>query len=85
MKKRTPDEVPPRGAGTAGAARFESTLAAYETGKTSFDALLATEADYLRLRLQYYEFVARQRTGHRHVRALAERGHRMEQENSSWR
>lgn len=38
---------------------FESTLAAYETGKTSFDALLATEADYLRLRLQYYEFVAR--------------------------
>jgi outer membrane protein TolC len=38
---------------------FESTLGAYQTGKTSFDAVLTTETDYLRLRLQYYEFVAR--------------------------
>jgi outer membrane protein TolC len=38
---------------------FESTLAAYQTGKTSFDAVLITETDYLRLRLQYYDFVAR--------------------------
>ena len=38
---------------------FESTLTAYQTGQTSFDAVLATETDYLRLRLQYYEFVAR--------------------------
>jgi outer membrane protein TolC len=38
---------------------FESTLAAYETGKTSFDSILETQTDYLRLRLQYYEFLAR--------------------------
>ncbi len=38
---------------------LESTLASYQSGKTSLDAVLATEADYLRLRLQYYEFVAR--------------------------
>lgn len=38
---------------------FESTLAAYETGRTSFDAILETQTDYLRLRLQYYELLAR--------------------------
>lgn len=38
---------------------LDSTLASYQSGKTSLDAVLATEAEYLRLRLQYYEFVAR--------------------------
>lgn len=38
---------------------FDSTLAAYQTGKTPFDAVLTTEADYLRLHLQYYELLLR--------------------------
>ena len=38
---------------------FESTLAAYQTGNAPFDAILTTETDYLRLRLQYYEFLLR--------------------------
>lgn len=37
---------------------FESTLAAYQTGQTSFDSILTSETEYLRLRLQYYEFLA---------------------------
>ncbi len=38
---------------------FESTLAGYQTGSAPFDAILATETDYLRLRLQYFELLAR--------------------------
>ena len=38
---------------------FESTLAAYQTGKAAFDAILTTETSYLRLQLQYYDFLAR--------------------------
>jgi outer membrane protein, heavy metal efflux system len=38
---------------------FDSTLAAYQTGKAPFDAILETETSYLRLQLQYYEFLAR--------------------------
>ena len=45
---------------------FESTLAAYQTGAASFDAILATQTDYLRLRLQYYDFLAR------HAQAIVE-------------
>ncbi|HEX6098759.1 MAG TPA: TolC family protein [Thermoanaerobaculia bacterium] len=37
---------------------FESTLAAYQTGNAPFDAILTTETDYLRLRMQYFEFLA---------------------------
>jgi outer membrane protein TolC len=37
---------------------FESTLTAYQTGSASFDAILDTETNYLRLRLAYYEFLA---------------------------
>lgn len=37
---------------------FESTLAAYQTGNAPFDAILATETDYLRLRTQYFGFLA---------------------------
>ncbi|HEX2832829.1 MAG TPA: TolC family protein [Thermoanaerobaculia bacterium] len=37
---------------------FESTLAAYQTGKAPFDAILSTETAYLRLQLQYYDFLA---------------------------
>ena len=44
---------------------LESTLTAYQTGKTSLDAVLTTASDYLRLRLQYYELVAR------HAQAIA--------------
>lgn len=39
---------------------FESTLAAYQTGRTMFEAVLETQTDYLRLRLQSFDFVARQ-------------------------
>jgi cobalt-zinc-cadmium efflux system outer membrane protein len=38
---------------------FDSTLAGYQTGKSSLDAVLDTEAAYLRLQLQYYDFAAR--------------------------
>jgi cobalt-zinc-cadmium efflux system outer membrane protein len=38
---------------------FESTLAAYQTGSAPFDAILGAETTYLRLRLQYYDFLAR--------------------------
>jgi cobalt-zinc-cadmium efflux system outer membrane protein len=38
---------------------FDSTLAAYQTGSVPFDAILAAEAAYLRLHLQYYDFLAR--------------------------
>jgi outer membrane protein, heavy metal efflux system len=37
---------------------FESTLAAYQTGGAPFDAILTTETDYLRLRMQYFDFLA---------------------------
>lgn len=36
---------------------FESTLAAYQTGKTSFDAILDAHGSYLRARLQHLEFL----------------------------
>jgi outer membrane protein TolC len=38
---------------------FESTLAAYQTGKAAFDAILTTQTAYVRLRLQYFDFLAR--------------------------
>ena len=38
---------------------FESTLAAYQSGRAPFDAILTTETDYLRLRLQYFDFLTR--------------------------
>jgi len=38
---------------------FESTLAAYQTGNAPFDAILTTQTDYLRLRLQYFDFLLR--------------------------
>ncbi len=38
---------------------FESTLAAYQTGTAPFDAVLTTETDYLRLHLQYFDYLAR--------------------------
>jgi outer membrane protein, heavy metal efflux system len=38
---------------------FDSTLAAYQTGKASFDSILTTLTDYVRLQLDYYEFLAR--------------------------
>jgi outer membrane protein TolC len=37
---------------------FESTLAAYQTGGAPFDAILTTETDYLRLRMQYFDYLA---------------------------
>jgi outer membrane protein TolC len=37
---------------------FESTLTAYQTGKTNFDAVLAAESTYLRLQLDYYQYLA---------------------------
>ncbi|MEK6372242.1 MAG: TolC family protein [Acidobacteriota bacterium] len=45
---------------------FESTRAAYEGGKTSLDAVLASEAAYLRLEIDYYDFLAR------HIKAIAD-------------
>lgn len=45
---------------------FESTRAAYEGGKTTLDAVLASEAAYLRLAIDYYAFLAR------HIKAIAD-------------
>jgi len=45
---------------------FESTRAAYEGGKTTLDAVLASEAAYLRLAIDYYDFLAR------HIKAVAD-------------
>ena len=45
---------------------FESTRAAYEGGKTTLDAVLASEAAYLRLSIDYYDFLAR------HIKAIAD-------------
>lgn len=45
---------------------FESTRAAYEGGKTTLDAVLASEAAYLRLEVDYYDFLAR------HIKAVAD-------------
>lgn len=36
----------------------ESTLVAYQTGKAAFEAILGAHAEYLRLRLQYFDFLA---------------------------
>lgn len=38
---------------------LESTLAAYQTGKAPFDAILGSETTYLRAQLQYYDFLIR--------------------------
>ncbi len=35
----------------------ESTLAAYQAGKAPFDAILGAQAEYLRMRLQYFDFL----------------------------
>ena len=43
---------------------FESTLAAYQAGKDNFESVLASEAAYLRLQTDYYEFLAR------HIKAI---------------
>jgi outer membrane protein TolC len=45
---------------------FESTRAAYEGGRTTLDAVLASEAAYLRLEIDYYDFLAR------HIKAVAD-------------
>lgn len=37
---------------------FESTLAAYQTGKSAFDAILTTQTAYLRQRLQSFDLLA---------------------------
>lgn len=44
----------------------ESTRAAYEGGRTSLDAVLAAQAAYLRLGIDYYGFLAR------HIKAIAD-------------
>ena len=45
---------------------FASTRAAYEGGKTTLDAVLASEAAYLRLAIDYYDFLSR------HIKAIAD-------------
>jgi outer membrane protein, heavy metal efflux system len=44
----------------------ESALTTYQTGRGSFDSVLAAEATYLRLQIDYYEFAAA------HIKAIAE-------------
>jgi outer membrane protein, heavy metal efflux system len=43
---------------------FESTLSSYQTGKTMFDSILAAESTYLRLQLDYYQYLAE------HIKAI---------------
>jgi outer membrane protein TolC len=38
---------------------FESTLASYQTGKSTFDSILTAETTWLSLQLQYYQYLAR--------------------------
>ena len=38
---------------------IDSTLASYQTGRSTFDAVLATESTYLRLQLEYFDYLAR--------------------------
>jgi outer membrane protein, heavy metal efflux system len=45
---------------------IDSTLAAYQTGGAAFDAVLATETTYLRLQLDYFDYLAR------HVKAVTD-------------
>jgi outer membrane protein, heavy metal efflux system len=44
----------------------ESALTTYQTGKGSFDSVLAAQATYLRLQTDYYEFLAT------HIKAIAD-------------
>ena len=43
---------------------FESTLAAYQSGRSTLDAALAAETTYLRLQLDYYDYLAQ------HIKAI---------------
>jgi cobalt-zinc-cadmium efflux system outer membrane protein len=45
---------------------LDSSLASYQTGRSTFDAVLATEETYLRLQLDYYDYLAR------HIKAIAD-------------
>ncbi|HEX6178481.1 MAG TPA: TolC family protein [Thermoanaerobaculia bacterium] len=45
---------------------FESTLTAYQSGKASFDSVLAAESTYLRLQLDYYQYLAQ------HIKAIVD-------------
>lgn len=45
---------------------IDSTLASYPTGRSTFDAVLATESTYLRLQLEYFDYLAR------HAKAVAD-------------
>ncbi|HUP50155.1 MAG TPA: TolC family protein [Thermoanaerobaculia bacterium] len=45
---------------------FESTLGSYQTGRASFDGVLAAESTYLRLQLDHYEFLAQ------HIKAVTD-------------
>lgn len=45
---------------------IDSSLASYQTGGSAFDAVLATETTYLRLQLDYFDYLAR------HVKAVTD-------------
>ena len=45
---------------------FESTLSSYQTGKTMFDSILSAESTYLRLQLDYYQYLAE------HIKAIVD-------------
>lgn len=45
---------------------FESTLSSYQTGKTMFDSILNAETTYLRLQLDYYQYLAE------HIKAIVD-------------
>ena len=45
---------------------FDSTLAAYQSGKDNFESVLATETAWLRLEVDYYDFLAQ------HIKAITD-------------
>ncbi|HKR65418.1 MAG TPA: TolC family protein [Thermoanaerobaculia bacterium] len=45
---------------------FDSTLAAYQSGKENFEAVLSTETAWLRLEIDYYDFLAQ------HIKAITD-------------
>jgi outer membrane protein TolC len=45
---------------------FDSSLAAYQSGRDNFESVLATEMEWLRLEVDYYDFLAR------HIKAITD-------------
>ena len=59
----------------AGKLGFESSLASYQTGKTTFDAVLGSLRTYLSLNVDYYEFLRQQMEAEVDIEAIRRGAH----------